>query len=113
MEDLSCANITDQFSLSNTKATLKYPISLIRDSEMNLLSQDNSSLRITGAPYWTISPYYFDLGCARNKYIDETGNWKFANIYGTNGIRPVITLKNKTAIASGTGSEQDPFIIED
>ena len=112
MEDLSCANITDQFSLSNTKATLKYPIGLIRDSEMNLLSQNNSSLRITGAKYWTISPYYFDYGCARNKFIDETGNWKFANIYGIEGIRPVITLKSKTAIASGTGSEQDPFIIE-
>lgn len=112
MDDLSCANITDQFSLSNAQASLKYPVSLIRDSEMNLLSQNNASLRITGAKYWTLSPYYYDYGCARNKYINETGEWKYANIYGIDGVRPVITLKKSIAIASGTGSEQDPFIVE-
>ena len=33
--DLSCANITDRFSLANTKAQLTYPVGLLTYSEIN------------------------------------------------------------------------------
>ena len=39
--DLSCANETDQFSVSNNKAKLTYPVSLATHEELYTLTQIN------------------------------------------------------------------------
>ena len=113
--DLSCNNITDQFSLYNNKAKLKYPIGLMSAPEMILIN--NSIPRKTGKWYWLISPYSFYSGYsfANNRGIAINGatpvNSKVND--STNGIRPSISLKKNTRYRSGNGSKITPYIINE
>ncbi len=65
--DLSCANVTDQFSTQNEKAKLTYPVGLMTSPEMNLLG--NNDLRETGEWYWLASPGYFVNGNAVGRHV--------------------------------------------
>ena len=55
--DLSCPNVTDQFSTLNSKAKLKYKIGLMSYREVELLN--NFDARKTGQWYWLSSPTFF------------------------------------------------------
>ena len=55
--DLSCTNITDKFSVSNSSAQLTYKVGLMSSPEMNIMN--NSNALKTGQYYWLASPYYF------------------------------------------------------
>ncbi len=107
--DLSCNNVTDQFSLNNDKAKLKYSISLISYEEFNNIN--NSSLLNNGW-YWTLSPNFFagDGAYVRGIIFGETNGSNKVSKSAT--VRPAISLKNDTYIKEGTGSESNPWIIE-
>ena len=107
--DLSCNNVTDQFSLNNDKAKLKYSISLISYEEFNNIN--NSSLLNNGW-YWTLSPNFFagDGAYVRGIIFGETNGSKMVSNSAT--VRPAISLKNDTYIKEGTGSESNPWIIK-
>ena len=109
--DLSCLNETDQFAVSNNKAKLTYPIALISSEEWNNIGSD--TLRRTGMWYYTLSPmesYY--SGYTMFAAILEEGYWGDDNAYPTMGVRPAISLNNDVKIASGSGSEADPWVVE-
>ena len=109
--DLSCINITDQFSMSNTSAQLLYPIGLMTSSEANLLN--NNTLRNTLQAYWLASPYYFDIrGYAGSCAVHSDGSLTNYLVYGEAGIRPVISLKPGTMATSGDGSRLNPYVVE-
>ena len=108
--DLSCSNETDQFSLSNNKAKLKYKVGLASNPEMNLLN--NSTARKTGVYYWLGSPYYFDSYNARVRYVDLNGDLYSLDVYHAYGARVVVSLNSGTVPASGSGTMADPYIIE-
>ncbi len=111
-DDLSCQRELDQFTLSNSKAKLKYPVGLIRASEANYLSKANVLLIMTEGKYWTMSPAT-QLGTnTRVIGIDVNGNFSNSNSYGWNGLRPVIVLKNSVKIVNGDGSTLNPWIVE-
>ena len=117
--DLSCLNVTDQFTVSNSKAKLMYPVGLVTHGELNILTNNNSStyydiLTKTGALWWSLSPHYFSTTQAGMRCVAPTGDIDDGdNINNSNiGIRFAISLKNSVTIVDGTGSEEDPWIVE-
>ncbi len=109
--DLSCANITDRFSISNNNAKLTYKVGLISSPEANI--SGNSKIRTTGRYYWFISPYYFYELNAYGSSVSVTGSIVPNNVrFSIFGVRPVISLKPGTEYVSGTGSMADPYIVD-
>ena len=107
--DLSCTNITDQFSMSNTKAHLTYPIGLMTLPESSLLK--SMALVITGNYYWYMSPSSVSsipFVCG----ITLTGYRSGSNPINNDDVRPVISLKPGTLAVSGDGSKANPYIVE-
>ena len=107
--DLNCTQVTDQFSVSNPSAQLKYKIGLPTFSEMNLLN--NSVIRKSGVWYWLGSPCCFDYrSCIRS--VNPDGDITDRSTVSKIGIRPTITLKSKTLYSSGDGSMADPYVVD-
>ena len=107
-KDLSCLNVTDQFSVSNEKAKLKYPVALIASEEAYNI--ESKSLIEKESAFWTLSPSYF-FGNTNNVFISKYSIWKDA-VGQSQGVRPVISISAKNALSSGTGTVDDPWIIE-
>ena len=70
--------------------------------------------------YLNNETYFWTLNFDKNGnplYINNEGNinniYKKEDNYFSYGIRPVITLKSDISIVSGSGSNEDPFIIEE
>ena len=64
----------------------------------------------TSTSYWTISPAYADSTDSYIVALDEYGyTWK---MWWPMGIRPVISINSSTTVSSGSGSENEPWIIE-
>ena len=117
-KDLSCKNIIDQFSLSNNKAKLKYPVALIEAEEKYNLSPSTSlespllALVSTNFDWWTMAPYYFlNMGLYMSG-VNDNGTPSVTATYAVKGARPVISLKTNSVILSGTGSEESPWKIK-
>ena len=113
--DLSCSNITDQFAVSNNKAKLTYRVALVNHEEWYNFgdSAKGKALRVNKNWYWDLSPGYITYLNSAGRTIDSSGfanSRKYVNYSGD--IRPAITLINTAKISSGTGSEEDPWIIE-
>ena len=110
--DLSCANNTDKFSTLNVNAKLKYKVGLASYGEMNLLGNDKT--RATGQNYWTITPLGYN-GSAEAQYVSRDGlipsNGNFS-INMSLGVRPVVSLEPGTRYTSGTGSMEDPYMVD-
>lgn len=105
----SCPNETDQFSVSNSKAQLIYPIGFLTYSEQARINND--LVMKTGNTYWTMTPSSFTGGVS----IQAVSSSGYSNLSSSalysNGIRPVIALKPGTEYVSGTGSMADPYIV--
>ena len=108
--DLSCANITDRFSIANTKAKLTYPVGLATYSETQLLN--NKNIKATAQSYFLLSPSYFeDIVPDINYVLPSTGAGSTA-CSTKNGVRPVVSLKPGTEYVSGNGSMDNPYVVE-
>ena len=108
-QNLECSRITDQFSTSNDKAKLTYPVALISKEELNLLN--NQEMANIGSIYWTMSPYNYSEYVENNR-ISATGTNSHSSVKTIGGIRPYISLKSGMLIESGSGLEEDPWIIK-
>ena len=108
--NISCTNITDKFSMANAKAQLTYPVGLLTFSETGLLI--NSNILKTGQNYWLVSPPYFTSADSCGRNISSTGNHGTNFVNSSLGVRPVISLKPGTEYVSGTGSMEDPYVVE-
>ena len=111
-QSLVCANETDQFSMSNPKAKLKYPIGLLSLPELSLSGYGSSHYYNNGQYVWLASPVYFYdyyayVGMA---YSDGLS---VGYVYYSGGVRPSVSLKPKTYFSSGDGSFTNPFVIGD
>ncbi len=110
IDDLTCESITDQFAVSNNKAKLTYPVALAEAEEINNIN--DTSLLKSSNTWYTMSPAYFTDLNSSNRVVNTNGMLIYGNVNDTNGIRPVISLKQNSKIFSGTGSETDPWIIK-
>ena len=107
--ELKCTNITDKFSMTNTKAQLVYPVGLLTATEEYLLN--NKQIRKANIDYITMSPYGEGLPEeTKIYYVDSSGNLtSISSSYAY--IRPVVSLKPNTLYISGDGSKSSPYII--
>ena len=108
--DLACPNITDQFSISNEKAKLTYPVALMTKDEIVALNDISLFSNESGA--FLLSPGYMDNREGNILVIPSSNLNHMCSINGNCGVKPMISLKGDNIISSGTGSESDPWIIE-
>ena len=107
---LSCRNVTDRFSMANTKAQLTYPVGLMRRNEMNLLG--NNNLRKTGNMYWLASPLDFNSSSAFEYDVNTSGSVSSDYVYLALGVRPAVSLAPGTLYTRGDGSKNSPYVVE-
>ena len=119
VNNLYCTNITDRFSVGNSKAKLTYPVGLISAPEMHLLGNDN--IRKTGNWYWLASPHNFYDTLAFGRYVKADGYVSHSIVgnvggifdsNGPGGVRPLVSLAPGIQYTAGTGSTTDPYIID-
>lgn len=115
---VQCPREEDKFTVSSEfgNGKLTYPVALLTADDLTLAghgkNDSNSSYLYTGSSNWTLSPRYFDSDTAGMFYL-YSGNLLSSNRTNkTNGIRPAVSLAPDTIIASGDGSQTDPFEIE-
>ena len=111
-QSLVCANETDRFSMSNSKAKLNHPIGLISVPELSLAGYGSSHFFNNGQYVWLVSPSYFNFSIA---YVMMASSGGFTNnlVSESNGVRPSVSLKLGTYFSSGDGSFTNPFVIGD
>ena len=108
---LDCPNETDQFSVSNSKARIKYKVGLITAPEMNLMDSSILHKGDGAGVYWLLTPEYFNDNWPTTYRIDSYGLVKGGN-YGTvEGLRPAISLRPGIKYKDGDGSKEHPYII--
>lgn len=108
--DLSCDKKIYQFTMTNAKAKLKYPINLLSFTDYYNLTKDNKELVATGSIFM-VSPHLFVVG-DNGQGVSIATLWYYPVSVMANGVRPVISLKPSVMIESGSGSERDPWIIK-
>ena len=109
--NLACSNVTDQFAVSNNKAKLTYPVGLLQDEERYNIN--TGSLMATGSNWWGLSPNSFISNGANVRSVYTDGSDSYRSVSNAYGARPVVSLSSGTVISSGTGAEDDPFIISE
>ena len=108
-QSLVCANETDRFSMSNSKAKLKHPIGLLSGPELSLAGTHYFN---NGQDVWLASPDTFGGYYAYVRVAISGGlGGRFVGYSG--GVRPSISLKPNTYFSSGDGSFTNPFVIGD
>lgn len=108
--DLTCTNLTDQFSTKNNKAKLTYPTALLTSPEVYHITIPFRSGRSLDS-MWLMSPNRtYSIGFDLN-IVDHLEERKPSYAYNPEGVRPVISLKPNTKILNGNGSETDPWVI--
>ena len=117
--NLACPNVTDQFAVSNNKAKLTYPVSLITYEELYGLTNMNASthrfLTNTNNRWWSLSPSDFDKDSTSVLYVYSNGRLDYSDLFVDNSsdVRVVITIAPGAVISSGSGTESDPFVIQE
>ena len=111
---LECINETDKFSVSNPKAQLTYPVGLVSAKELSL--QGWSQLYTIGQNYWTLTPGNYNkqyaVGGAVIRIVSYSDIRLTPSYDISNGVRPVVSLRPGIKYTSGTGSVDDPYIID-
>ena len=109
--DLSCTNVTDQYSISNPKAQLTYPVGLMTVGEAILLKND--ILRGTGTYYWLASPKHYGFSSnSEDTYVSPHGYTSGGSVDSTYGVRPTISLASSIMVISGDGSKLNPYVAD-
>ena len=106
--NLTCEKITDQFSVSNPKAKLKYPIGLITLNEAKMA-------RISSPDYFFVFAYgemQDNVGYIATFKTSDAAGTTGKSMNGSLTIRPSISLKKGTTYVSGDGSKESPYIIK-
>ena len=104
----------------NGNGSLTYKIGLLTADEI-AFSGSNSDAYNKSAylqkntennSWWTLSPaaLFFDYG--GGVWFIHNGNFFGVGTTGNIGLRPSIALKASTTISSGTGTSEDPYIVE-
>ena len=110
---LTCSNETDKFSVRNSKAKLTYPVGLLTEQERALMVNKSGSVYAgTGLIWWSVSPYGVNANNAMGRDVRYSGTGYNYPIYADRGVRPVVSLSPDTEFSSGSGTYDDPFVIE-
>lgn len=121
-----CEDNNDAFTLSVSSGgsygygnnKLVYPVALLTADEMNyaglIYGENNiSNYLYTGNPYWTMSPVGFTELNQVEYLVFTYGDYlNTSNITSSNGVVPVLSLKNEAVINKGSGLYNDPYIVD-
>ena len=67
----------------------------------------------TDTYWWSLSPYYFRGGRAFVWYVNgSSGYFGDGYVRDASGVRPSISLISSTTISGGSGTSEDPYVIE-
>ena len=99
---------------------LTYPVGLITYDELVFAGMDNRHVNklswvYSTQHYWTMSPSNFDApwGDAREWFQHSAGYLShYWNVARGLGARPVINLKSDVKISGGTGTANDPYVVD-
>ena len=110
--NLKCKNETDQYSVSNPRAKLEYPIALLSAEEANIMNI--SKIKYVPTNYWLLTPnYYYELENNTFYYVSNySGGIATKSGVSKNALRPVISLKSNMITRKGDGSTENPYIAE-
>lgn len=119
---LTCSNVNDKFTTSNStigNKKLTSPIGLITADEVNMAGARTSYKNqlfylYTGTYYWTMSPSFFSNGgFAYELRVTSSGELSvWGGVNGGYGVRPVINLDSSNLQFTGSGTKENPYIIE-
>ena len=99
---------------------LTYPIGLITSDELVFAGMDSKHTNRLSWIYselnsWTMSPSTFNVSYSMGRLFYQIGSG-YIHIHGwptsTLGVRPVINLKSDVKISGGTGTANDPFVVD-
>lgn len=119
---LTCSNVNDKFTTTNStigNKKLTSPIGLITADEVNMAGARTSYKNqlfylYTGTYYWTMSPsIFYNSGDAREFMVMSSGGlvgWNYVN--SGYGVRPVINLDSSNLQFTGSGTKENPYVIE-
>lgn len=112
--EFTCSNTLDNFTVSsdNGNGSLKYPVGLLTSSEVRLAGNASSSYLNIGYDYWLMTPNYFYSTNGFVNKINRNGNEEREFFHFTSGVRPSISLKSGVTISSGSGTANNPYIVE-
>lgn len=117
---MECENVTDQFSVSNTQAKLKYPVGLLTADEIivagtagNSSTANNTYYLYTGNYFWSLSSRYYGNGVAFGFSVDKYGYFASDKMTYPGGLRPVVSLKLGTEFEDGgDGTPTNPYVVK-
>ena len=119
---LTCPNLArDGFTTTTASIgnkALTYPVGLIMVDEVSLaggvwLKENNSYYLYARQSYCALSPYswYGADALANVFFVGSSGVLNGYHVDGSDGVRPVVSLKTSTLVTKGTGTETDPYVV--
>lgn len=122
---LKCENKNDRFTVNNTMGNMElvYPIALATSDELvyaGATGIDPATMTyITNTEFylfngnfcWTMTPFFFAGGYANVDILNDSGYVINDNVINGIGVRPVVSLRSD-AILGGSGTMNDPFVVE-
>ena len=110
---------------TNGNGNLTYKIGLLTADEIafagSIYGPNNNSTYLyenTSGCWWTLSPIDFYRNYARVWYtisgglgVDVVGNVSASDVLGEVSLRPAISLVSNITISGGTGTSEDPYVI--
>ena len=118
---LNCPQSADKFTVSTSTGNGKQtkPIGLITADEVNMAGGKSGSRNMlyylyTGTDYWTMSPSHFYHNALAFEFrVTSSGELLgWYDVTAGYGVRPVINLNTENLEFTGTGTMQDPYVIE-
>ena len=117
---LNCPQANDKFSVTTTKGNGKMsnPVGLITADEVSMAggktgAQNTLYYLYTGTYYWTMTPSLFNSdSIAREFFVTFSGELLYVIVNNGHGVRPVVNLNTDNLTFTGTGTMQDPYVIE-
>ncbi len=108
---------TTDSSIGNKSLT--YPVGLISYDELVFAGMDQRHINklswaYSTQHYWTMSPSHFAAagGAARDWRLLSVGSLTGTWVIDDYAARPVINLKSDVKIISGTGTANDPYVVD-
>ena len=125
---LICTNNISKLTvndMTNGNGALTYKIGLLTADEvafagMSSLNKNFSSYlteNTGGSSWWTLSPAYFaylnmmDHNVIRAEVLEVGNSISYGTPDGTLGVRPSIALTSSTTISGGSGTSEDPYVV--
>lgn len=122
---LKCENKNDRFTVNNTMGNMElvYPIALATSDELVYAGATGIDLAtmtyITNTEFylfngdfcWTMTPFFFAGGNAYVDNLDGDGYVYSSSVDSDGCFRPVVSLRSD-AILGGSGTMNDPFVVE-